>query len=350
MTGRAADAGTITFSPGATVPTTYPKRKNTQRVESSQDNRTSWNNLEPVVMDSKLRPQNKKHFRTLSYTDAESMDKTVSELPKPSHSRRALEVPIPEPLDEHAAVHNSKRKSVTKTTKKRKGGKGYRYKEGCAEPSYSQDRSSTDSDRPLRPIYRPSLQRITPPSTASRSATTAPASQQVFQPDSSPCRAQNLLHTRLGNSNRTEVRPEIDLTLIKDEFDEPLFWNSIIRTELLVSTSNEKEKAPITITFGNLRSSDDLFTTLTRECELRSDVAKRVKRISATYKWNGKRHGLRRDKDEDWTRFVKAIGKAWDAESFMESCEIESKFIHRVSGSQECLCLHRNRPSAYSYR
>jgi hypothetical protein len=104
--------------------------------------------------------------------------------------------------------------------------------------------------------------------------------------------------------------------------EEPLFAGAKARTVLLVSASNQSDKAPISVSLSLCKGIDCLFATLITERGL-SAVARKISLISATYTWNGKRHGMRKGNSDDWLRFTKAVRKAWDTEKFDDECEIE---------------------------
>lgn len=107
---------------------------------------------------------------------------------------------------------------------------------------------------------------------------------------------------------------------------EPLSYDQLFQTTLHVSASNQPGLAPATVGFGLCKTMEELFTTMIAEYDITS--TSRITKASATYTWNGKRHLLRRDRQEDWVLFCNAIKKAWSKEenrlSFLEDgCGIE---------------------------
>ena len=92
---------------------------------------------------------------------------------------------------------------------------------------------------------------------------------------------------------------------------------------MLVSSSSQKEKAPVAVYFNNYRSSSDVFATLIKERGLRPDVGKKVSSIPATFSWNGRRLGLRRGDSDDWVRFCRTVRQAWESEEVAYECEVE---------------------------
>lgn len=107
---------------------------------------------------------------------------------------------------------------------------------------------------------------------------------------------------------------------------EPPTYEQMARTSLLVSASNQSDIAPASVPFAQCRTLDELFTTMISEYDIQSNG--RISKVSATYTWNGKRHLLRRDRQEDWVLFCNAIKKAWAREEnqlkFLEDgCEVD---------------------------
>ena len=94
------------------------------------------------------------------------------------------------------------------------------------------------------------------------------------------------------------------------------------KTTLLVMADHEKDKAPITIALPQCRSSDELFDSLVRESELPNDLARKVKSVSVTFKWNEKRLRLRKHHAEDWQRFQKEVSQGWESGELGEECEV----------------------------
>ncbi len=191
--------------------------------------------------------------------------------------------------------------------------------------------SGSDSERPLIHKRRQAQpQPLTPPTLNAPPATPAISSHSsVIDLESHPERElpkkQDTNDNLPGSKNTvrgTSLKAETNPTKLKGE---PIFAGDRAKTVLLVTASNEPNKAPITVPFTACRTSEQLFSTLINEQGLRSEAGKKVKQISATYTWNQKRHGIRRGRPEDWDRFCKAVRKAWESESdkFEDECEIE---------------------------
>ena len=104
-----------------------------------------------------------------------------------------------------------------------------------------------------------------------------------------------------------KVSYPIDLTTIKKETLWPEARKQIL---LLVTASNEPNKAPIAINLLKCNSSDQFFGKLIHERRLHT-VEKQVNMISTTL-WNGKKLALRKGESDDWELFMDRISRAWN--------------------------------------
>ena len=215
------------------------------------------------------------------------------------------------------------------------------------------DSYDSHSDVPLRPrkLVSKNRPRLTPATThtSSTSHTRLPSSASVSEPIRASGRAPkptiiildsdsedvDLIQPRRSHNHQSNPtrNPSTSFSAIKDEAQpinikgEPLSLEILTKTILRVTASNETDKAPISVSLNLCRTSDQLFTTLVNERGVRLEAAKKVSVISATYTWSGKRHGIRRGKVEDWTRFCRALQRAWDSEEGngfrMNECEVD---------------------------
>ena len=132
------------------------------------------------------------------------------------------------------------------------------------------------------------------------------------------------------NSNHEEDDEDCEYlgTVFKAAQDGPipqLSFKAMVRTNFVVTASNQRNMPPVTVPFMFCKTFDRLFDTLIFECNIRSESAKTVSNISAKYTWNGKSVRIRRGRHEDWNVFYKGLCKAWDHgnERFEEGCEVE---------------------------
>lgn len=173
----------------------------------------------------------------------------------------------------------------------------------------TQPRSESEEPLSHNKFRKHETQLPTPSASHAASSTPAVLGRTIIDLESSPER-----EVKDQNGNQT--------TEIKDE---PLFAGYVANTILLVTASNQADKAPAAVPFSACQRFDEIFSTLVTELGLPVDTGKKVKAMSATYTWNGKRHRIRRGKKLDWHRFIKAIRKGWESEStkFEDECEIE---------------------------
>ena len=96
------------------------------------------------------------------------------------------------------------------------------------------------------------------------------------------------------------------------------------RTIFLVKASNMPDRAPVYVPLELCRSSRELFTRLASERQLDARAAEKVKCIDATCTWGlRKSHGIRKNSEDDWKRFIKNLRKAWEVEKFQDECEVQ---------------------------
>ena len=209
---------------------------------------------------------------------------------------------------------------TTPDKKSRTGRQNFRPSKG-AESSFE-----TDSDAPISSTRRRTLKKamLTPALTEDKEA---PTPKILITLDSSSEDERPSQKGQKGGNTRV-VEAEDSSPRIKVEKGLPTAYGLLSqeicqKTTLLVTADHEKDKAPITIALPQCRSSDDLFDRLVRESELPNDLARRVKSVSATYKWNGRRLRLRKSHAEDWHRFQKEVSQGWGSGVLGEEGEVE---------------------------
>ncbi|KAL8791643.1 MAG: hypothetical protein Q9195_005726 [Heterodermia aff. obscurata] len=97
-------------------------------------------------------------------------------------------------------------------------------------------------------------------------------------------------------------------------------------TSLLVSLSNQPDRAPANVPLSQCPTLPDFFQTLITERKLTTKLASKLDEVSAKYTWDGKRHLIRKARPRDWVIFVETVRKAWErnASRFEEDgCEVE---------------------------
>ncbi|CAF9939279.1 MAG: hypothetical protein HETSPECPRED_001539 [Heterodermia speciosa] len=97
-------------------------------------------------------------------------------------------------------------------------------------------------------------------------------------------------------------------------------------TSLLVSLSNQPDRAPANVPFSQCLNLAQLFETLVTECDLKGKAASELSQVSAKNTWDQKRLLIRKNRPRDWMLFVDSLRKAWerDASRFAEDgCEVE---------------------------
>ena len=106
---------------------------------------------------------------------------------------------------------------------------------------------------------------------------------------------------------------------------EPLSAEAMNNTFFIVSASNQSTMGPVTTALAACWNFQTLFSTPTSECGVKPTMARGVAAITATFTWSGKKHRIRKERQEDWLIFCNVLQKAWDSHSdkFVEGCEVE---------------------------
>lgn len=189
----------------------------------------------------------------------------------------------------------------------------------------TEESSETDSDAPLGRMRRRTLKKalLTPAPTedkevaSSRVTITLDSSSEDEPPSQKSQKGGNTCEMETGHS-APRIKVEGGLPTGHGKLSQEICE----KTTLLVMADHEKDKAPITIALPQCRSSDDLFDSLVRESELPNDLARKVKSVSVTFKWNEKRLRLRKHHAEDWQRFQKEVSQGWESGELGEECEV----------------------------
>ena len=158
----------------------------------------------------------------------------------------------------------------------------------------------TDSDTPLIRSHTARNHRPSPPTTQTQSIASIPALSTI------PTQALDSSTVVLLSDSEGEQQPAIKC--------EPLSTNARAGTILKVSMHTQPERLEISVPLGDCKTSGQLFDKLTAEWRLRPELAKKVNFISATYRWSGEPHGMRRGVASDWKLFCSTIREAWDKE------------------------------------
>ena len=314
------DASSPLISRSSKLPTS--NRKTAKKGDDDEDDEIpSWNHLLPEILDEKLRPLKRKSMSLRrSYTDAEirgiqSGRKNVHDKKRHSSTSPAEKPPEKRLKRDYRRMPRSQAPQGCQpsTPDKNSRGKG----DYAKSLEIGEESSDTDSDVPLRPKRRgaPKKALLTPAPTEDKEVT---SSRTTITLDSSSEDGGPSQKSQKGG-NPCEIKVERVLTTGHGILSQAICQ----KTTLLVMADHEKDKAPITIALPQCRSSDDLFDSLVRESELPNDLARKVKSVSVTFKWNEKRLRLRKHHAEDWQRFQKEVSLGWESGELGEECEVE---------------------------
>lgn len=271
---------------------TLKKTDNKHTVVDRQALTDSWNVFDEVETKTRLRSSPMNSTRWKRHI-SENEDDELPPNQQQSTKKRKPRVSAPD--------HTSKSNTAAK--------KGKEAARSVSTGKLPQPRSESEEPLSHHKSWKPQTQLQTPSSSHAASVTPTVLGHTVIDLESSPER---------------EVKDQ-DGNKIAQIKDEPLFAGHVAKTVLLVTASNQADKAPAAVPFSACQRFDEIFSTLVTELGLHPDTGKKVKAMSATYTWNGKRHRIRRDKKLDWHRFIKAIRKGWESETtkFEDECEIE---------------------------
>lgn len=320
------DAASPLISRSSKPPTS--NRKRTKKDDDYEDDENlSWNHLLPEVLDEKLRPLKRKSMRVRSYTNAEIRG-TQSESMTVRDKKRQ---PSKSPAEKPPAKRLKRVYRRMPTSQPPQGSqsstpdKNSRSKREYAKSLETAESPETDSDVPLGRMRRRTLKKalLTPAPTedkevaSSRVTITLDSSSEDEPPSQKSQQGGNTCGMETGH-NAPRIKVERGLPTGHGILSQEICQ----KTTLLVMADHEKDKAPITIALPQCRSSDELFDSLVRESELPNDLARKVKSVSVTFKWNEKRLRLRKHHAEDWQRFQKEVSQGWESGELGEECEV----------------------------
>jgi len=317
------------------------RRESAAQEDEPESDSSEWNVFENTTAPSYFRPRSRVNVWKQNPLEGEDEDlgNAVPQSKPDKGRRKHLTRGIP-PKAGNRKKAKPDRQSQTRTAREAKRAK--------KEASISEALSS-DSDAPLvssrhngpggftpsttqtlsmaqTPSIRSSHPRI--PSKQSRNPTNVvsidsdsdhelPVGQKPTQSAISTTAAESV-----PKESKTESKnEECKLEKVKDD---PLWAQARAKTTLLVKASSMPKRAQVSVPLKLCNSVHELFSKLPSSCLLDKRSTEKIEFISATYMWNKREHGIRKEspEDYDWEVFMKALVAAMESKVASEDFEV----------------------------
>lgn len=299
MTGRKADAPVTSISELLKTPRKRSRGSFVQEESEEYDNGDEddeWNVFDVVKTKTYLRPGPRESRRIRTASDDEKDIEQV--LKRPRHRKSAP----------HSSVKSKRSANWSKMPT--------RGTQSFGDPL----QDSSPDEGPIR--QRPQNQRpLSPPTTHAPSMTPAvPNYPTVIDLEDSNEDVRRRVPTH--KDREPNIKIEAANAGIKSE---PLSADIISKTYLHIRADNISGRGPVRVPFSLCKTTEQLFTSLMSERKLRPELYSKVSDITATFTWNQKSFGIRKEKAEDYAFFCDSLRKAWEREShrFVEGCNID---------------------------